>query len=244
MNKREYLNEELVHWTGRKKNDCEAFEILKAIADEQILRLMPCPNYDDPDLKKKSAMVCFTDIPLKYSREHCKDRFGRFGIAFNKQKMIRYGVNPVFYTTKEHFNNIMNIAKLLERMRDLEKDREWKEELEPYQFKENETVALMKTIEFLQEYSHNSKDDGEYVNYYQREWRLAFNSLPFAGGDQPHLPGMSSVYNKGDKTYFVFKFGAGDVEYLIVPLRYWLKGYKLAQQLGCSLKIYEFSVGL
>ena len=32
-------------------------------------------------------MVCFTDLPLHLSEEHCDD-FGKFGIGFNKDKFI------------------------------------------------------------------------------------------------------------------------------------------------------------
>lgn len=242
MIRRRYMSEELMHWSGRNKTDADAFKVLSLIVDEQILRLTYCPNYVNPAYNPRAAMVCFTDIPLKHSREHCS-KFGRFGIAFKKSKMIEYGANPVFYTTGQHFERVKNIAKLLDRMRVLEKDREWKEQSEVYQFTENETVAMRETIEFLQEYSYKNQDQSDYVHYYQREWRLTFNSLPFAGQDKPHDPGMACFYTRNKTEYPIFKFAPSDVEYIVVPLGYWLKGRQLAKKIGCSLKLYQCSVG-
>jgi len=80
------------------------------------------------------------------------------------------------------------------------------------------------------------------VTYYQREWRLTFRSLPFAGGSNPHIPGTSSFYIKDTKSYSIFKFKPDDVEFIIVPYKFKESGKKLAEKLGCRLKIYETSV--
>lgn len=237
----EYISESLIHWTGRKKSDEESFEILKSICDEQILRLTYCPNYVHENYKPESVMVCFTEIPIRFSAQHC-NKFGKFGIAFNKIAMIDYGANPALYTTNRHFERIKHIGTLLARMKDFEKDREWKEDLEPYQFSEDETIALMEVLELLQEYSYKNQDGSDYVNYYQREWRLTFNILPFAGGDTPLLPGMSCFYIKNGKAYHIFKFKKDDVKYLIVPESYRGRAESLAVLLGCEVKCYEREV--
>ena len=242
MVRRRYVSEELVHWTGRSKADADAFKVLSLIVDERILRLTYCPNYVNPAYKPEAAMVCFTDIPLNHSREHCS-KFGRFGIAFKKSKMIEYGANPVFYTTGQHFERVKHIATLLDRMSDLEKDREWKKPIAPYQFTENETVAMRETIEFLQEYSYKNQDQSDYVHYYQREWRLTFKSLPLAGQGKSHEPGMATFDTRNGANYPIFKFATSDVEYIVVPLGYWFKGRRLAKKIGCSLKLYQCSVG-
>lgn len=239
--KRHYISNELVHWTGRGKSEAQAFDTLKTICDERLLRLTYCPNYVQPDYKPETAMVCFTDIPLRYSREHC-DRFGRFGIGFKKPRMIHYGANPALYTTVTHFVRIRQIAAMLERMKDLEKDRQWREEFEQYFFTEDETVALLEVTEFLQEYSYKNSDLSDYVTYYQREWRLAFRSLPFAGDTTPHDPGMSCFYKRNGNSYPIFKFAPSDVEFIIAPLRYWVAARRIAKHLGCKVKIYEFQV--
>ncbi|PJE54122.1 abortive infection system antitoxin AbiGi family protein [Marinomonas sp. BSi20584] len=240
MKSRGYISNELVHWTGRNQSADSAFSALKAICEEKILRLTYCPNYVNSEYNPKSAMVCFTDIPLNKGKEHCS-KFGKFGVGFNKKKMIGYGANPVFYTTGVHFKRIKQISNLLARMENLEKDREWKEPCEPYDFTEDETAAFQEVTDFLQEYSYKNQDDLDYVTYYQREWRITFRSLPYAG-DKEHEIGMSCHYIKNHNTYSIFKFDEGDIEYLIVPIRYWWRTRKLAKQLNCVLKIYEFSV--
>ncbi|TMO68903.1 hypothetical protein CWC20_13960 [Pseudoalteromonas aurantia] len=58
-----------------------------SLCKEQILRLNYCPNYVRDDYKPEAAMVCFTDIPLKYAREYCS-KFGKFWMGFNKYKMV------------------------------------------------------------------------------------------------------------------------------------------------------------
>lgn len=196
---RAYVNNTLVHWTGRGQTASDALSALTSICDEKLLRLSYYPNYVSEEYDKKSAMVCFTDIPLWHAKEHCR-RFGKFGIGFKKEKMIGYGANPALYTTAQHFSRIKQLSVLLERMEDLEKDREWKEEVEPYNFTEDETVAFQEVTDFLQEYSYKSQDHSEYVTYYQREWRLTFRSLPFAGENKPQNPGMSCFYTRNGKS--------------------------------------------
>lgn len=219
MKLRKYIGNELIHWTGRNQSNNDAFEALSSICDENILHLSYCPTYVNKEYEPKAAMVCFTDIPLKYAKEHCS-KFGKFGVGFNKSKMILYGANPVFYTTGEHFDRIKKISSLLYRMEDLEKDREWKENHEPYHFTEDETVALQEVTDFLQEYSYKNQDDLCYVTYYQREWRLTFRSLLFAGNTKEWKPGMSCFHIKKGKSYCSFKFSPDDIEFIIVPLRY------------------------
>jgi hypothetical protein len=235
------MNNTLVHWTGRGQKDFDALGALSSICYEKNLRLSYCPNYVSGEYDKKSAMVCFTDIPLWHAKEHCR-KFGRYGIGFKKEKMIGYGANPALYTTGEHFLRIKQLSGLLERMEDLEKDREWKEDVEPYNFTEDETVAFQEVTDFLQEYSYKNQDHSEYVTYYQREWRLTFRSLPFAGGTKSQDPGMSCFYIRNGKNYSTVKFSNDDVDYIVVPARHWFQGRKLSKQMGCKLKVYELSV--
>ena len=242
MNRRGYVSNELVHWTGRGKSNEHAFSILRTICDEESLRLSYCPTYVHPDFQQKPEMVCFTDIPLKHSHEHC-NIFGKFGIGFKKSTMIRYGANPVLYTTGMHFDRIKHINSFLKRMKDLEKDREWRAEMEPYTFTEDETVALREVTEFLQEYSYKNRDEEDYVTYHQREWRVAFSSLPFAGGGMSQLPGMSGIYIRNESPHKILKFSPDDVEFIVVPIRFWWAARKVGKSLNCKVKVYEFAVG-
>ena len=238
---RKYINNCLTHWTGRNVDENDAFLILKSICEEKILRLSFCPNYVQTDYKPTSQMVCFTEIPLEFSAEHC-GIFGKFGIGFDKQNLINYGANPVFYTTKAHLERIKKLSVLLSSMRELEKDREWKEDSQPFSFSEQQTIALNEVTDFLQEYSYKNEDYKEYITYYQREWRISFKTLPLANGDTVQTPGMGSFYMKEGITYPIFLFDRVDVKYIIVPRLFKNKARPLAQQLQCDLKIYENEV--
>lgn len=235
-----YISNELIHWTGRKKSSAEAFKTLKAICDEEQLHLTFCPNYIDAsnNFTKNTAMVCFTDIPLVHSAEHC-DQFGHFGIAFHKKNMIDYGANPVLYTTSKHFSAIKEVSGLLSKMSKLEMDREWQEELTRYHFTEKQTVSLREILEYLQEYSYKGKDNDPKATYYQREWRLAFNSLPFAGGISHLNPGMATIQGGGMR---IFKFSPKDIAYLVVPNSFQDKAKLIAKNLNCSVKGFELEV--
>lgn len=239
---RRYISNEIIHWTGRIGSDSDAFRALSAICNEEILRLTVCPRYVQEKFKPETAMVCFTDVPLHHSGEHC-GKFGRFGIAFHKHNMIAYGANPVFYTVGLHLERIKEIAELTAGLYEYYRDREWREDFEPYQFTDTQFLALHEITEFSQEYSYRNADSSDYVNYYQREWRLTFNSLKFAGGLNLHSPGKSCIYIQDGKSYQIFKFSAADVAYIIVPWRYFWRGRNLAKKLKCGLKIYEVAVG-
>ena len=238
---RNYVNSCLVHWTGRGKENGAAFSILENICQEQVLRLSHCPTYVQPDLQSRVAMVCFTDIPLEHSHEHCS-KFGQFGLGFKKSSMIAYGANPVLYTTGLHLERIRHIDGLLARMKDLEKDREWRSEIEHYKFTEDETAALLEVLGLLQEYSYKNADGSDYLTYYQREWRLTFDVLPFASGMTAHTPGKSCFYVRDGQSHPIFKFETNDVEYIVVPGAYEKRARTPAGILGCNLKIYEDEV--
>ena len=64
------------------------------------------------DTGVKAKMVCFTDVPLRFSAKHCF-RYGRFGIAFDKKKLILKGAQPVFYVTPVCRENVKNILKFV-----------------------------------------------------------------------------------------------------------------------------------
>lgn len=228
----------MVHWTGRAKTHDQAFLALSSICADHLLRLLYCPIYVQKDFRPQNRMVCFTDIPLEFSAQHCS-RFGKFGIAFKKQNMIKYGANPVFYTTEAHLARVKHLSTLLAKMRDMEKDRELKSALEPYYFTEDETVAFIGILGFLQEYSYKNSDTASDLTYYQREWRLTFNILPFRSGDGQISPGSASFESKNGISYPIFKFAAVDVDSIIVPRAFSDRAKEFVDKLQCRLIIYE-----
>ncbi|MDC1199922.1 abortive infection system antitoxin AbiGi family protein [Flavobacteriaceae bacterium] len=237
---REYINESLVHWTGRKKTDQAAFDILTKIIDSCTLLLSYCPNYTElPESHRtKTMMVCFTDLPLHLSEEHCND-FGKFGIGFNKENFIEYGANPVHYTTRVQLDRMKTYFDLLTNFSGLEVDREWKSEMEPYQFSTEQFYSMIELSGFTQEYDYKNKS----INYYQREWRINYQTLPFTPGKKPQKPGHGSMHgNVGDKFMCEMLFDVNDISYIVVTESFKNEGQIVASKIGCDLKIYEIEV--
>jgi hypothetical protein len=235
----QYISNSLVHWTGRGKTDNESFDRLKSIVTSQLLYLSYCPNYANSSIKdKKTLMVCFTDLPLKYCGDICSN-FGKFGISFRKQKMIEYGANPVLYTTERHLNRIIELYKLIKRLLNEEVDREWKSEMERYQFTTEQLFSLHEIFGFTQEYSYKAN----HINYYQREWRLNFDTLPFESGKGLNKPGYRDIKGMVDGKFTgEMMFAKEDIDCIIVPRAFLKKTQKLAAQICCNIKIYEVAV--
>jgi hypothetical protein len=166
-----HISNHLTHWTGRGKSDDEAFDIICKIVKSEKLKLSQCPNNfeNEEEIKLGVPMVCFTETPIEHSLEHC-ERFGRFGIGFDKQDMIKLGANPVLYL-------VNNRKYYQEKLRDfywVELKEKYGAQTEiPFEIKNNLSWFLSST----QPYTDNSK--GKTREYYsQREWRIV-RVLPF-----------------------------------------------------------------
>lgn len=59
---------------------------------------------ESPGIEYAIPMVCFCDIPLAKIREHVKD-YGGYALGLNKEWGIKKGLNPVFYLTREAYQN-------------------------------------------------------------------------------------------------------------------------------------------
>jgi len=164
-----HINDELIHWTGRDKTNDEAFEIISTIISGNELKLGKCPhNFSNLDKRIDSVMtVCFTETPLVHSRDHC-DRFGRFGIGFDKLELMKLGANPVLYVVEDRKNFHITLLELY-----------WKLDATkvPFSFRHPFSWLLSSTQPF--EDTHNNKR----IKYYsQREWRI-IRMLPGGGTD-------------------------------------------------------------
>lgn len=222
-----YISNTLIHWTGRNKSSDDAFEILKKVISNQIIYLSYCPNYATPlssDVlstrnginDRKTMMVCFTDLPLEYSKDFCS-KFGTFGIGFKKENMIKYGANPVLYTTNQHLDRMKEISGLIGNLLAKEVDREWRSEGEPYWFTTEQIYALNEVFGFTQEYMYKDRDN----NYYQREWRINYDTLPFESGNGAVKVGYGGMRGiVGGKFMCEMKFSLDDIDYLIIPEKY------------------------
>ena len=104
-----YVSSELSHFVGRSfKTKEEKYGLLKNILDSGWLTHPPhTPNISGNlivDSKAKLSenemfnpqVVCFCDIPVADLEIHCR-KYSRFGLTFDKDKLIGKGASPVHY---------------------------------------------------------------------------------------------------------------------------------------------------
>lgn len=247
----EFISNTLTHWTGRNKPDNVAFEIIEKIINSKKLLLTYCPNY--PMLtdytQLKTMMVCFTDIPLHLSQEHCA-LFGMFGIGFSKEKMIQYGANPVLYTTREMNERVEKFISLISRLQSEEVDREWRDATQNddigdrYQFTSEQYFAMFELAGFMQNYQYSDTS----IDYYQREWRINYETLPKAiGMEIQDTPGQAAISgsigtSNQQRIYCSMLIDLDDIDFIVVPRAYGDQARNMTDSLRAEVKIYEDEV--
>jgi hypothetical protein len=166
-----HINRYLTHWTGRGKSDAEALNIICQIIKTRTLKLSPCPNiFNNNDGSKNTVpMVCFTETPIEHSIEHC-NKFGFFGIGFEKQDMIKLGANPVLYIVpnRKYYQDTLNIYY-------------WKELKEKWGAQTDVPFEIRNNLSWLLSVTQPYSDilNGTEREYYeQREWRI-IRMLPY-----------------------------------------------------------------
>ncbi|MGR3173677.1 MAG: abortive infection system antitoxin AbiGi family protein [Candidatus Scalindua sp.] len=207
-----YISNYLTHWTG-KKNSCEGTEILSIISSScQLLLSYNQIHIFDYTFELHDKMVCFTDVPFSHSTDHCI-RYGQFGIAFHKAKLIGVGAQPVHYTTHNNKSDLDRIFSFI------------KDQTENLTIEKALLRAFHRHFYFTKRYSER-KAGGTGEFYYEREWRLGEQSLVLPEKlDRPNAkfhcrqegfpPYIGEMVKKGDKSYF--KFNPEDVAFIIVP---------------------------
>lgn len=209
-----YVSNFLIHWTGKEKG----FDSLLSILSENRLRfganVFARLGLRTVTADVKDHMICFTDVPIRYSRDHC-DTYGECGIAFEKKFLARLGAQPVFYctpSTERDFKEVMRFT------------------IEPGNVKVPQEVmkALRRLLYFSQPYCKDYKGENSYcspkASYYEREWRLGLQkfdenygedgvaSRRYAAGD----PLPSGKIIKDDK-YWYFPFNDADISFVVLP---------------------------
>jgi hypothetical protein len=152
-------------------------------------------------------MICFTDTPIEQSLEHCKN-YGLFGISFNKESLIEYGANPVFYFTDAR-------AKIIEFVQGLRN------------FSDEESQFKYSTLtSYFQPYNSKKK---EFAEFNEREWRInrllpfpyvvknnTYNEYKFEGEIR-----REEIEKEGRPDHnFYLKFDKRIIENIVVPVEY------------------------
>lgn len=247
----EFISNTLTHWTGRNKTEESAFEIIEKIINTKKILLTFCPSYPRlPENRQlKTMMICFTDIPLNLSKEQC-EKFGKFGIGFSKEVMIKYGANPVLYTTREMDEKVETFISLVGRLQNEEVDREWRDATlnddfgDRYQFTSEQFDALAELAGFMQNYQYSENS----IDYYQREWRINYQTLPKAIGMEPQIiPGQGAIHGSvgeddNKKIACSMLYDLDDIDYIVVPRNFYQQALELVNGLRAIVKIYEDEV--
>ncbi len=208
-----YISEYLVHWTGKDGDETGAKILSVIVSTCQLLLSYNVFHILDIYNKIHEKMVCFTDVPLTLSAQHCS-RYGRFGIAFHKINLMNAGAQPVFYATHASKHDLDVIFDFLQTQN---------------QTKTIETSvfdALLRHFYFMQTFS-DGKADKKDTYYYEREWRLGKQNLaPAEMWDHPDNPKYhiiqagyprhcGKLFTDKEKEYF--QFCREDVAFLISP---------------------------
>lgn len=158
-----YISNYLIHWTG-KDGDKKGAEVLSIIASTcRLLLSYNRLHIFDINHEIHEKMVCFTDVPLAYSEQHCS-LYGRFGIAFNKLSLMNVGAQPVFYASHACKRDMDVIFKFLQ-------EQTRTTTVDPTLLK-----ALHRHFYYIQRLSEERADRND-TFYYEREWRLGEQTL-------------------------------------------------------------------
>jgi len=210
-----YISDYLIHWTG-KSGDNHGAEVLALIVSSLKLRLSyNCIHVFNNTHEIHETMVCFTDVPLRHSSEHCK-RYGRFGIAFHKLKLMNKGAQPVFYVSHVAKRDMNTIFAFIQ------------EQLSNLTLQEDVFRAFHRHFYFVQRLS-DSRADRHDTFYYEREWRLGEQTLlteeqlnrsnpKFLATQEGYSPYYGKRVTENNESYFAFE--SEDVAFLVVPKEY------------------------
>lgn len=207
-----YISDYLIHWTGGN-DDEQGLSVLDTIAS--TLRLQLSFNHlhiFDLFHEVHDKMVCFTDVPLRHSSEHCK-RYGRFGIVFHKLKLMNVGAQPVFYASHACKRDMDVIFRFLQ------------EQVQHPTLHREVLRALHRHFYFVQQLSDGRADVHD-TFYYEREWRLGEQTLipeqdllrpnaKYLSQQEGYPPYTGRLVMKDGKSYF--SFTGEDVAFLIAP---------------------------
>jgi hypothetical protein len=227
-----YISEYLVHWTGKDGDDAGA-RIISVIASTcQLLLSYNVFHVLDIYNKIREKMICFTDVPLALSAQHCS-RYGRFGIAFHKIRLMIVGTQPVFYATQANKHDLDVIFNFLQSQNQTKT-------IDPPVLD-----ALLRHFYFMQIFSYGEANNNN-AYYYEREWRLGKQNLaPVAMWDHPDNPKYriiqagyprhcGKLFIDGEDEYF--QFYREDVAFLICP-QAWKT--KIQNPYGFPIQDYE-----
>jgi hypothetical protein len=207
-----FLSDELFHLVGRKhpEDDKANFQILQSILREERIR---CSGYVEgtsgtsltvfPNRQLASGEMfvatctCYADIPLLSIPFHAA-KYGRFGLSFHRDLLIRRGARPVIYiptrgddATSVHGATLLNDMQVaynafrkrfVDPIRDGARNRRRLLGSEPQSDERTidtlHTTLALHFLAFVKPYDSQLPVDHQDYFYSEREWRIT-NFLRF-----------------------------------------------------------------
>lgn len=202
-----YVSTELHHFVGASLRDDDArYTLLLKILDEGRLRPGPLPGVSTPEQDSsgtafvvrpaeadsgemiRAEIVCFCDIPADDLGLHV-EKYGPFGISFQKPFLCQQGANPVYYVardaravlSRERENDTFGrlftqeIRRFLGRNpRFAPRDREgaWRDAYALHTFIQTYVFAFVKPFSVTRADGEPVPDDDPQNVYMEREWRV------------------------------------------------------------------------
>jgi len=197
MNKasQRYISNELIHFIGRACEDYDKYQLLLKIlesgclsnSEENAKKPIGVAEIEVNGFAKISQnemyipqMVCFCDIPIEHLEIHVT-KYGRFGLAFEKDFIVNNGGTPVYYlplgakvssfiNKGEYFDKKLdefqyNISKVINtkypEVRDIMKDID--------------NFLAFHVFSYAKFFDHNLADEDSSNYYFEREWRVLGN---------------------------------------------------------------------
>ena len=201
----------LYHWTGRKQED-GGLKNLKSICSTKKLKMSFCPIGVKRLWENEIKMVCFTEEDPKIFNKQFD--FGTYAIGFDREKIIEYGGNPVFYISQENENHVIQLKYHVEKISERLKDRELFKNLDGEIINDDFLESLLAVQGCFQEVRYKERKDIKYINSNQKEWRIGYHLLKNKSV-MDDFPGSSCLVKEGDKLVRYLNFSISDIKCLI-----------------------------
>lgn len=190
----------LIHWTGKHlSNESDESKVIAGYIEllTSIYAKGLRYSYETKDevvigakgastTVPKTPMICFTELRLSDVQQHTT-RYGKMGIGFRREWLMRYGANPVFYVQNRNEGVVnTNLGIIVDNAK--------------------KVPGLEVFLSFVKPMSEPSQDN--LINYDEMEWRMVLCSL--SGHNYSDW-----IHFEGDTPYF--KFSPNDVSIIVAP---------------------------
>jgi len=187
-----YISEELTHFVGAKLNDDNSryhllLEILRSgcLSNSKENAVLPSgmTQLEINESAKLSEnemyipqMVCFCDIPIEQLSIHIS-KYGKFGIAFSKDFIVRNGGIPVHYIPKKAPESTSISKGQFYDTRAVDFMNYWQNSKGNMKevMTEIHTFLAYNVFAYVKFFDHFLPDDDPGNYYFEREWRVLGN---------------------------------------------------------------------